>query len=77
MLTRSRAEAIMTMPSTRAQEQEVVLALVVVALLDVGGRQQDDHVAGQQEQRLQDQCEVVDDVATAEHGTVVVRRWPA
>jgi hypothetical protein len=55
----------------RAEQQEVVLALVVVALLDVGGREQDDDVTGQKEERLQDQREVVDDVATVEHGTVV------
>ena len=67
MLTRSRLDAIITMPSIERQQQEVVLALVVVALLDVVRRHQDDHVAGQEEQRLHDQREVVHHVGAAEH----------
>ena len=45
------------------QQQEVVLALVVVAFGDVVGRQQHDDVAGDDEQCLHRQREVVDDVA--------------
>ena len=35
MLTRSRADVIITMPSMLLEQQHVVLALVVAALLDL------------------------------------------
>ncbi len=54
----------------RCQEQHVVLALVVVALLDVVGRYQDRDVARHEEQRLHQEGVVVDDVRPAEHRPV-------
>ena len=55
-----------------AQQQHVVLALVVAALLELGLADQHDDVGGEQEQRLDDQRELVDDVATVEQRAHVV-----
>ena len=55
----------------RRQDQEVVLALVVVAFLDVARRHQHDDVADDEEQRLEDEREVVHDVRPADHGATV------
>ena len=66
-LTRSRDDAIITMPKMLREQQHVVLALVIAAFFDLVRRQQHDDVSAQQEQRLQHEAEVVDDVAVVEH----------
>ena len=55
-----------------AQQQHVELALVVAALLQLGLAHQHDDVGGEQEQRLEDQRELVDDVAAVEQRPRVV-----
>ena len=54
----------------RREHQAVVLVLPVVALGDVVRRQQDDDIPGDEEDRLHDQGEVVDDVGATEHHPV-------
>ncbi len=54
----------------RRQEQDVILALVVLAFLDVVRREQDRDVAGHQEQGLHHEGVVVDHVGAAEHRAV-------
>ncbi len=58
-------------PQHRAQQQEVELALVVAVGLDVGHRQQQRDEAGEDEETLEHQREVVHDVGVVEQEAVV------
>ena len=62
------------MPNVDDEQQEVELALVVVALADVVDREQDRDVGRDEEEALERERVVVDDVRAAEHRPVVAAR---